>query len=105
MFTQFADAEYNVTLMLRPVPKTATSELGLRRLISDGTDKDSHWLPLLGKVDALEIRYFDPLANGWVERWTDLQRRPALVRVRLWRVGNEDAYEVILPLPISRLAT
>src|SRR5207302_4751526 len=45
LFTQFADTEYNVTLTLRPVPKTTTSELGLRRLVSDGSDKDPHWLP------------------------------------------------------------
>lgn len=105
MFTEFADGEYNVSIALRPVPKTSTSELGFRRVIADGSNKDQHWLRLLGNVDALEIRYFDQQVNGWVEKWADLQRRPSLVRIRIWRAGNPDAYEAILPLPLTVMPT
>jgi prepilin-type N-terminal cleavage/methylation domain-containing protein len=105
LFTQFADGEYDVTLMLKPIPKSTTSELGLRRLRSDGSDTNPHWLHLLGDVDAMEIRYYDQRLNAWLERWTDLQARPSLVRIRIWRAGAGAPYEAILSLPLAGLPT
>lgn len=105
LFTQFASGKYRVTLALQPVPKTTTSELGLRRVVADGTDSDLHWLHLLGEVDALEFRYYDQRLNAWLEKWTDQASRPSLVRMRLWRAGAEQPVEIVLTLPVARLPT
>lgn len=104
LFTQFAEGEYKVTLALRPVPNTNTLELGLRRVLATAPPGgDLHWLRLLTAVDALEIRYFDLRLNAWLEKWTDQQARPALVRIRIWRAGAESPFEAILALPMMKL--
>ena len=111
MFTQFADGEYKITLALKPMPKTNTSELGLRRQRSSSEINNqlgfqpANWLRLIDNIDALEIRYFDQRLNAWLEKWTDQQTRPALIRIRIWRAGAETPSETILSLPMSRLPT
>jgi len=102
LFTQFADGLYKVTLALKPIPKTNTSELGVRRMMISGDENDTHWLRLLGDVDAMEITYFDQRLNSWVQNWTDPQSRPALARIRIWHAGADSAapFEAVLPLPV-----
>ena len=102
LFTEAAAGEYNVTLALRPVPKTTLSELGLRRIPTDAIDQsEPHWLRLMGNVNALEIRYFDPRLNAWLEKWSDAKARPALVRIRILREGDAAPYESIIRLPMT----
>lgn len=104
LFTAFAEGDYDVTLALKPVPKTTTSELGLRRAVTDANDlSKANWLPLMPGVDALEIRYFDPRLNAWLEKWSDAGARPALVRLRITRAGAAAPHETILALPATRL--
>lgn len=104
LFTGFADGEYSAVLTLQPVPKTTTSELGLRRVAADALDQSQqNWLRLMGDVDVLEVRYFDPALNAWLEKWSDSGRRPALVRIRITRTNQEAPYEAVLALPATRL--
>jgi hypothetical protein len=102
VLTSSAPEEYRVTLMLRPQTKTSPLlDLGLKRRPIDGTDKDEQWLPLIPDFAALEVRYFDPRVNAWLERWNDQNFRPLLVRLRLWRTGSEAPYEAILNVPAA----
>lgn len=99
MLTRHAEGNYNVTFTLRTDEKTGRLELGLRRLPADNSSTEASWFPLLGDVRALEIRYYDPRLSSWLENWTDLQSRPALVRLRIWRGDAEFPYEAVLSLP------
>lgn len=99
LFTQFAEGEYTVTFTVQPVRGSTESELGLRRVPAERKDTSQNWLPLLEKVDAMEIRYFDPRLNAWLERWSDLAARPSLVRIRIWRTGSENPHDAIVSLP------
>jgi general secretion pathway protein J len=108
LFTESAEGAWKVTLILRPDDKNNTYTLGLLRQVPDtntntSTSKETHWLPLLAKVDAIEVRYFDPRLNAWLEKWSDMQTRPSLVRVRIWRPGQPIPYEAVIALPLSRL--
>jgi prepilin-type N-terminal cleavage/methylation domain-containing protein len=99
LFTEHATGDYRVTLTLRPNDKTGDLELGLRRVKEDGNPDEFHWLPLMRGVRGIEVRYFDPRLNNWLERWVDAGRLPSLIRIRVWRGADEDPYEVALHLP------
>ena len=106
LFTQAAQGQWRVTLMLRSQDKTNTYTLGLLRQLPDNnssSSKQDHWLPLLPDVDAIEIRYFDPRLNSWLDRWSDGQSTPSLVRVRIWRTGETVPYEAVIEFPPTRL--
>ena len=101
LFTIQALGDYNVTLRLKPTKVVGVFDLGLRRMLADGSNKDENWWPLMKEMKALEIRFFDPRINAWLEKWTDLSARPTLVRIRLWRVDDDQPYEQVLSLPLT----
>lgn len=102
LFTRYATGDYNVTMRLKPIPKTDLMELGVTRAPEDDTsttdDADKSWVPLLENLRSMEIRYFDPRLNAWVDRWTDRGTLPHLVKVTLDRVGGSVPWEAIIPL-------
>lgn len=99
LFTIHAIGDYNVTMTLKQAKDSPMFDLGVRRVMADGSNKDENWLTLMKAVKALEIRYFDQRVNAWLEKWTDQVARPNLVRVRIWRAGDEQPYEQIFNLP------
>jgi hypothetical protein len=103
LFTSNASGLWKATLILRPQPNSNTYILGLLRQLPDNSSKDEHWLPLLPNVDAVEIRYFDPRLNVWLDKWSDSQSLPTLVRLRIWRTDQPVPYESVIALPPSRL--
>jgi prepilin-type N-terminal cleavage/methylation domain-containing protein len=112
LFTEAAPGQWLATLMLRAQGDSGTYTLGLLRQAADtglaadeNVKKDVHWLPLLKDVDALEVRYFDPRLNAWLEKWSDGQSVPSLVRIRIWRTGETVPYEAVIELPPTKLPT
>lgn len=104
LFTTAAPGEYRATLAIQPVDKSSSElEIGLRRRFSDSEEKNYNWLPLLRPAAALEIRYFDKRLNAWIERWTDQNVRPSLVRVRIWRDAENPPHEAVLTVPASQI--
>jgi prepilin-type N-terminal cleavage/methylation domain-containing protein len=101
LFTQDAAGPWRATLILRPVDKTNT--LGLLRQLPDNSSTEENWIPLLTNVDAIEIRYFDQRLNVWLEKWSDADSRPSLVKVRIWRTDQTLPYEAVIELPPTRL--
>ena len=103
LFTKDAEGQWKVTLILRPQENTYT--LGLLRQLPDNSSSDENWVPLLPNVDAIEIRYFDQRLNVWLEKWSDSQSLPSLVKLRIWRTNLTLPYEAVIELPPSRLPT
>jgi prepilin-type N-terminal cleavage/methylation domain-containing protein len=104
LMTTAATGQFRVTLELRPVTKTSAElELGIRRRPVEGTEKDETWVSLMRPVQALEIRYFHPQLNAWVDRWNDQNRRPSVIRVSITRNIDEPPYEAVLRLPATNL--
>lgn len=97
LLTRHATGEWTVTLTAREL-EGGEYELGMRRQDVE-RKRDPNWLPLFRGVRGFEVRYFDGGRKEWVEKWTDLQMRPTLVRVKLWRDPLPEAYEVVLPIP------
>ncbi len=100
LLTRHATGEWNVTLTTKQLKGKAGYEIGLRRQDIEGK-REATWLPLLGGVRSFEARYFDSRSNEWLEKWTDVTTRPALVRVRFLLDSMSAPYEVIFPLPVS----
>jgi prepilin-type N-terminal cleavage/methylation domain-containing protein len=106
LLTRYATGEFSVTLRLRPIERSEQMELGVVRESEDENNPvpdDRSWVSLLTGVNSIEIRYFDPRLNAWVDRWTDRGTLPHLVRLTIDRAGNAVPWEAVLPLRRSPL--
>ncbi len=108
LLTRYATGQYDVTLRLRPMERSDEMELGIVRESDDADDKNpvpenKAWVSLLSGVRSMEIRYFDPRLNTWVDRWTDRSTLPHLVRLTIDRAGSSVPWEAVLPLRRSPL--
>jgi prepilin-type N-terminal cleavage/methylation domain-containing protein len=127
LLTPDAKGYYQLTLVLREIPRgSGKMVLGLERQpwTDDDDDDDddddtnatpagkaaaqraaavqklpSDWVPLLAGVQQLEIAYFDARLNSWVDRWTDQEMLPNLVRVRLTLGAGQPPYELVERVP------
>jgi prepilin-type N-terminal cleavage/methylation domain-containing protein len=102
VLTRYAPTDFTVALRLQPDPKDNDRlVLGLLRKPMDDqsfTDVHESWVPLLGSVRSLELRYFDSRLNVWVTRWTDTVTLPRLVKVTIGRDDAAVPWEAIIPL-------
>ena len=102
LLTRYAAGEYRVSLRLRPVTKESDKmEIGvMRKPTGDavGNAENETWVPLLDNVRTLQIRYFDPRLNTWVDRWTDTITLPRLVKVTVGRGDAAVPWEAIVAL-------
>jgi len=101
LFTRYASGQYSVTMRLRPMEKGKAMDLGVVRESEDETNPvpdNKIWVPLLSDIKSLEIRYFDPRLNAWVDRWTDRGTLPHLVRLTIERAGARVPWVAIVPL-------
>jgi prepilin-type N-terminal cleavage/methylation domain-containing protein len=106
LLTRYASGEFSVTLRLRPIEHSEQMELGIVRESDDDSNpvpESKGWVSLLTGVNSMEIRYFDPRLNAWVDRWTDRGTLPHLVRLTIERTGSSVPWEAILPLRRSPL--
>ena len=49
---------------------------------------ETHWLPRVRGVKAMEARYFDLMRNNWVDKWTEPVVRPNLDPVKALACGG-----------------
>jgi prepilin-type N-terminal cleavage/methylation domain-containing protein len=106
LLTRYATGEFSVTLRLRPIERSEQMELGIVRESDDDSNpvpENKSWVSLLTGVNSMEIRYFDPRLNAWVDRWTDRGTLPHLVRLTIDRTGSSVPWEAVLPLRRSPL--
>lgn len=102
LLTRYAAGEYTVSMRLRPAAKdTDRLEIGFLRKpkLSGASDSsEESWVPLLNNVQTLQIRYFDPRLNTWVERWSDTITLPRLIKVAIGRTDAAVPWEAIVAL-------
>ena len=100
LLTRYAAGDYTVWLRVQPNSKKPEQlDLGfLRKPTDDSLVGHDSWIPLIDNVAALEIRYFDPRVNSWVEKWTDSARLPRLVRIVVGRNDAAVPWEILIPL-------
>ncbi len=101
LLTRYATGDYSVTLRLRPMQRGDAMELGVMRESEDDdrpVADNKAWVPLLTNLTSLEIRYFDPRLNAWVDRWTDRGTLPHLVRLTIMRPGSATPWVAVLAL-------
>jgi len=101
LMTRYAAGDYVVSLRLQSEKNSDRYDLGfLRKPQNDSavSDVNESWVPLVDNVNSLQIRYFDPRVNVWVERWTDAGTLPRLVKVTVGRGDSPTPWEAIIPL-------
>ncbi len=102
LLTRYAAGEFTVSMRLKPVHENSDRmEIGFmrkpREVAADSTEGQT-WIPLLDNVRSLQIRYFDPRLNSWVEKWTDTVTMPRLVRLVIGRPDRSTPWEAIIAL-------
>jgi prepilin-type N-terminal cleavage/methylation domain-containing protein len=102
VLTRYAPSDFVVTLRLqRESEKSDRLNLGFLRKPKDDTAitaEHETWVPLIENVYSLQIRYFDPRLNSWLDRWSDTLTLPRLVKVVVGRQDGVAPWEVIIPL-------
>lgn len=102
LLTRYATGDFTVSLRLTPEnSKSERLDLGLLRKRQEDSDigeKPESWVPLIKNVNTLEIRYFDPRMNTWIDRWTNATQLPRLIKVTVGRSEAATPWEVIIPL-------
>jgi prepilin-type N-terminal cleavage/methylation domain-containing protein len=102
LLTRYAPGDFIVWLRLQPEnEKSSRLDLGLLRKPQNDSDiGEGHesWVPLIKNVSSLEIRYFDPQLNVWVDRWSNASRLPRLVKLTVGRPEAAVPWEAIIPL-------
>jgi prepilin-type N-terminal cleavage/methylation domain-containing protein len=101
LLTRYASGDYLVSLRLRPTKAGGDRmEIGFARKPnnSEGSTAAESWVPLLDNVGSLQVRYFDPRLNSWVERWTDTSTLPRLIRLVIGRPDQAAPWEAIVAL-------
>ena len=102
LLTRYAPGDFTVTLRLQPEnEKSDRLDLGLLRKPKDDPDVgEGHetWVPLIRNVSTLQISYFTPNLNTWVDRWSNTSQTPWLVKVTVGRTDSPVPWEAIIPL-------
>ncbi len=102
LLTRYASGDFKVSMQLRPADKKGDRlEIGFARKMkqtADTPDPQESWIPLLDKVGSLQIKYFDPRLNTWVDRWTDTAMLPRLVKLVIGRPDRSVPWETIVAL-------
>lgn len=102
LLTRYATEDFVVTLRLqRESEKSDVLDLGfLREPKNDTAIESEHesWVPLIENVHSLEIRYFDPRLNTWLDKWSDNVTLPRLVKVTIGRSDGTIPWEIVVPL-------
>jgi prepilin-type N-terminal cleavage/methylation domain-containing protein len=102
LLTRYAAGEYLVSMRLRPIAKESDKmEIGFARKQQGDINTDGgaeSWFGLLPDVQSLQIRYFDPRLNTWVDKWTDTVTLPRLVKVTIGRARDAVPWEAIIAL-------
>jgi hypothetical protein len=102
LLTRYAPGEFTVTLGLQPESeKSDRLDLGFLRKPKDDSDigeKHETWVPLIKNVSSLQISYFNPTLNTWIDRWSNTSQLPWLVKVTVGRTDSPVPWEAIIPL-------
>jgi prepilin-type N-terminal cleavage/methylation domain-containing protein len=112
LMTTAASGEYRVKLRIQPIEKNSNKyEIGFWRrpalletsggLVAGGSDKDATWVPLMQKVAALRLRYWDSRLGQLLDSWRDPTVRPSFVIMSVTLEGEVTPYEAVLRIPIS----
>jgi prepilin-type N-terminal cleavage/methylation domain-containing protein len=102
LLTRYAPGDFTVSMRLQPASKNGNRlDLGfLRKPKNDQsiTNERETWVPLIEGVSSLQIRYFDPRFNVWLDKWADTVTLPRLVKVTVGRTDASVPWEAIIPL-------
>ncbi|HEU0274166.1 MAG TPA: prepilin-type N-terminal cleavage/methylation domain-containing protein [Candidatus Udaeobacter sp.] len=102
LLTRYAPGDFTVTLGLQPESeKSDRLDLGLLRKPTDDSDTgkaNETWVPLIKNVSTLQISYFSPNLNNWIDRWSNTSQPPWLVKLTVGRTDSAVPWEVIIPL-------
>ena len=103
LLTRYAPGDFIVSMRLQPPPDKSGDRLDLGFLRKPKDDPSianerETWVPLIENVGSMQIRYFDPRLNTWLDKWTDTVTLPRLIKIIVARNDVSVPWEIIIPL-------
>ena len=101
LLTRYAPGDFFVSMRLRREAKSDRMALGFLRKPKDEelfSGERESWITLIDNVESLQIRYFDPRLNSWVDRWSDNSTLPRLVKLVIGRKANSTPMEAVVAI-------
>lgn len=101
LLTRYAGGDWVVTMKLQPHEKDTGFDLGLLRTPKNDqsiVNENDTWIPLLSDVVSMQIKYFDPRMNTWLDKWADNMTLPRLVKFSIERAGNPVPWTAVIAL-------
>ena len=102
LLTRYGPGEFLVSLRLRPASdKSDKMEIGFTRRpreTAEGSSEGETWVPLLEGVRGLQIRYFNPQQNAWVDKWPPGAPLPRLISLVIDRPDRSVPLEAVIAL-------
>jgi prepilin-type N-terminal cleavage/methylation domain-containing protein len=102
LLTRYAPGDFTVILGLQPESeKGSRLDLGFLRKPKDDSDvgkAHQTWVPLIKNVTSLQISYFNPSLNTWIDRWSNTAQLPWLIKVTVGRADSSMPWEAIIAL-------
>lgn len=96
--------EWFATLTLMPQKgNTSVLDLGIKRRYVDADEKSYDWVPLMRDVAGLKFEYYSQQLNAWLDRWNDINSRPRLVRMWMWRTKDSLPEQAVFTVNSSRI--
>ena len=101
LLTRYAGGDWVVTMKLQPHEKDPGFDLGLLRTpknVQSLVNENDTWIPLLNDVESMQIKYFDPRLNTWLDKWTDNMTLPCLVKFTIEHGGNPVPWTAVIAM-------
>lgn len=102
LLTRYAPGDFIVSMRLQsPDKKSDRLDLGFLRKPKDDpsiVNERETWVPLIENVGSMQIRYFDPRLNSWVDKWNETMILPPLIKIVVGRTDASVPWEIIIPL-------
>lgn len=74
-----------------------------QKVIDAQTEWKGSWVPLLGDIDQIGWRFFDPQNGKWLTEWSDAAVKPTLVEITLKVAGRNHLERGVFRWPVARI--
>jgi type II secretory pathway component PulJ len=76
-----------------------------QKTIDSRTEWKGNWVPLLGDIDQINWRFFDPQDGKWSAEWSDPSVKPSLIEITLKLAGRKHLERGVFRWPAAQMNT
>jgi len=93
-------ADGRIALSVLQQPKDAS-----RKIVDAQSEWEGTWVTLLGDIDQLGWRFFDPQSGKWLPEWSDAGTKPSLIEITLKLAGRSHQERAVFRWPVAQISS